>query len=120
MSEVVAEQPTDGSETGTCGKCNSIISVDADRCPECGYEPSSMGIIRGLLGLGAFGVFMFCILLVVIMPILMFDSLALTSGILGLLFFGGGAAVSGFFLYGLYLRSQRTPVDDDVQIFGGE
>lgn len=119
MSEVVAEQSIDDSGIGTCGKCNSTISVDADRCPECGYEPSSMGIIRGLLGFGALNVFMFCMLLVVIMPILMFDSLTLTSGLIGLVFFGAGAAVSGFFLYGLYLRSQRTPVDDDVQIFGG-
>lgn len=79
-----------------------------------------MGIIQGLLGFVAFGAFMFCMLLVVILPLLMFDSLALTSGLFGLAFFGGGAAVSGFFLYGLYLRSQRTPVDDDVQIFGGE
>ncbi len=27
------------AETGTCGKCVSEISVEADRCPECGYEP---------------------------------------------------------------------------------
>lgn len=119
MSGVVDEYSGSEAGTGTCGKCDSLISVDADRCPECGYEPSSMGIVQGLLGLGAFGAFMFCMLLVVIMPILMFDSLALTSGIIGLVFFGSGAAISGFFLYGLYIRSQRTPVDDDVQIFGG-
>jgi hypothetical protein len=77
-----------------------------------------MGIIRGLIAFAAFGVFMFCLLLVIIIPLLMFDSLELTSGLIGLAFFGGGAAVSGFFLYGIYLRTKRTPVDDEVQFFG--
>lgn len=49
----------------------------------------------------------------------MADSLALTSGLLGLVVFGG-APVSGFFLYALYLKSERTPVDDEVSILGGE
>jgi len=121
MSDEFTNQSTGKSEaeTGICWKCNSTISVEADRCTECGYEPSSMGLIRGLLGFAAFGIFMFCLLLVVIMPILMLDSLALTSGIIGLVFFGSGATVSGLFLYGLYLRSRRTPLDDEVQILGG-
>jgi len=105
------------SDTGTCQKCQSNISIDADKCPDCGYEPSSPGIINTILGLIAFGVFGFCLLLVVIMPILMFDSLALSSGLVGLAFFGAGAAVSGFYLYALLLRTQRTPVDDDFTFF---
>jgi len=39
------------AETGKCGKCASVISVEADRCPECGYEPASHGIL-GSIGVG--------------------------------------------------------------------
>lgn len=118
MSQTNDTTPAQEQATGQCGKCDSSISIDADRCPECGYEPSSIGILRTLFGLIAFGVFMFCLLLLVIIPVLMLDTLAASSGVIGLLFFGGGAAISGFFLYGLYRRSERTPVDDQVKIFG--
>jgi hypothetical protein len=78
-----------------------------------------MGIVKTLLAIGVFGVFMFCMLLFVVILILMFDSLAVTSGVIGLVFFGGGAVISGFLLYAVYHQSRRTPVDDEVQIFGG-
>jgi hypothetical protein len=29
------------TETGTCGKCASEIPVEAERCPERGYEPKT-------------------------------------------------------------------------------
>lgn len=29
------------AETGKCGKCASDISTEAERCPECGYEPKN-------------------------------------------------------------------------------
>jgi len=44
-----AETPTPPKETGTCEKCDSEISLEADKCPECGYEPASQGIIGSLL-----------------------------------------------------------------------
>jgi len=28
------------TDTAPCTKCNSEISIEARRCPECGYEPS--------------------------------------------------------------------------------
>lgn len=71
-----------------------------------------MGIVQILIGFVSLSIFLFCLLLVIIMPLFMTESLALTSGLLGLAFFGGGAAVSGFFLYGLYGRSKTTPTDD--------
>lgn len=36
-------------ETGECKKCMSTIPLKAERCPECGHEPSSHGIVGGLL-----------------------------------------------------------------------
>lgn len=34
-------------DTGTCRKCKSEIPLEADRCPECGYEPR-IGILGGI------------------------------------------------------------------------
>ena len=41
------------ADTGNCHKCDSEISVSADRCPECGYEPSDTSTAKILLYLGA-------------------------------------------------------------------
>lgn len=46
------------TETAACEKCDSQISVNADRCPQCGHEPGANGIIATiliLLGLGNVG-----------------------------------------------------------------
>ncbi|MFC6863848.1 zinc ribbon domain-containing protein [Halomicroarcula sp. GCM10025817] len=45
-----SESPT-AKETGTCVKCDSEISVEADKCPNCGYEPAAHGIL-GSIGVG--------------------------------------------------------------------
>jgi ribosomal protein L40E len=104
------------SNTGQCQKCDSSISITAEKCPNCGYEPSSLGAVNWILGIIAFGVFSFCALMVLIIPIVMLDSLAITSGIIALVIFGGGAALSGVFLYALYYRSQMTPVNDELEL----
>jgi len=31
------------ADTANCQKCQSEIPVEATRCPECGYEPSTEG-----------------------------------------------------------------------------
>jgi len=38
-------------ETGTCEKCDSEISLEADKYPNCGYEPAAHGIL-GSIGIG--------------------------------------------------------------------
>jgi hypothetical protein len=30
-------------DSAACQKCKSEISTEADRCPECGYEPAAKG-----------------------------------------------------------------------------
>jgi hypothetical protein len=45
----VTEEKLEPGETGTCEKCDSQISLEADRCPECGHEPGSHGIIMSIL-----------------------------------------------------------------------
>lgn len=36
-------------ETGSCEKCDSEISAQAERCPECGYEPASHGAVVSII-----------------------------------------------------------------------
>lgn len=64
------------------------------------------------------GIFMFFAFVTLLTLPLMFDSSTLTTGMFGFAVFGGGAAVSGFGLYVQYLRTQRTPVDDELDIRG--
>lgn len=44
----VADTPEPEGETGACEKCDSQISLKADRCPECGHEPGSHGILGSI------------------------------------------------------------------------
>jgi len=44
--------PDENTETAPCKKCNSMITTEADRCPECGHEPGPGAI--GVLFMGAF------------------------------------------------------------------
>ena len=43
-------------ETGSCEKCDSQISLEADRCPECGYEPANHGAILSIIAVLSVGV----------------------------------------------------------------
>ena len=42
--------PDENTETAPCKKCNSMITTQADRCPECGHEPGPGAI--GVLVMG--------------------------------------------------------------------
>lgn len=92
-------------ETGKCEKCASEISVEADRCPECGYEPSTSGWIRSI-GVGVS--FVASILLVGLIAIIWLTvfvgTLALTDGIIATLFFG---FVLLFFVWVVYKQVQK-------------
>lgn len=41
-------------ETASWEKCSSVISVDADRCPKCGFEPTASAGVRFLGGCSLF------------------------------------------------------------------
>lgn len=41
------DQPPDDRETASCTKCKSEIPIEAERCPECGFEPR-VGILGGI------------------------------------------------------------------------
>jgi hypothetical protein len=72
-------------ETGACKKCHSEIALEAERCPECQYEPGSavLGPIGKILGflllLGA----MFQLLVGILLLITPLIGAPITSAILG-------------------------------------
>jgi hypothetical protein len=44
-------QDSEPKETAPCQKCDTDISVEADRCPNCGYEPGSGGILSSIFAI---------------------------------------------------------------------
>ena len=80
--------------------------MEAERCPECGYEPSAIGFTDWLIILPSILVLLFCLLA------LMFWFIVGGAGGLGILgLFGFGGVVSAGILYGFYYKTQRLPVD---------
>lgn len=102
-------------QTGPCGKCESEISVTADRCPECGYEPGNQGILSSIASILALigsllgGLFLLAVI-----------GVGITGGYsIGTFIFAVGLAV-GFtiipvgFLYGVYKKSKLTAAKDEL------
>jgi hypothetical protein len=93
MSEETGEEGTDARKNGECEKCMSEIPIKADRCPDCGYEPSDHGIVGGLLlGVVAMGTILLVGLLLIIWIV------AIASPDFGL---SGGLTLTAFF--GIFL-----------------
>jgi len=93
MSEAVVEDTTDERETGECEKCMSEIPMKAERCPDCGYEPSDHGIVGGiLLGLLVMGSILLAGLILIIWVV------TIASPDFGL---SGGLTLTAFF--GIFL-----------------
>ena len=103
------------NEIGQCGKCSSEIKTEAERCPECGYEPSKLGVIHGLLGFFAINIFAVSFGIAIISLILLFDGAELSTAIFGFGFFGVIAAAAGAFLYATYRKTQLTPTNDEIE-----
>lgn len=117
MSTSSPAERIDG-ETGTCQKCSSTISVEATRCPECGYEPST-GIGKSILSVLALGGLLFFGLIALSSLLLLTNGNFL--GAIGVfVLFGSGAGISGFVLYALSRQSERIPVNDELDLFGGD
>lgn len=98
-------------ETAPCQKCDSTISIEADRCRHCGFEPS-VGIIGGILMWVIGGIGTVFALIAIISIVLVFGDLALTSGVLAFVITGGIAAVCFGLIY-VGIRNQlRGPTED--------
>lgn len=93
------------TRTGKCEKCASEISLDADRCPECGYEPSTSGWIRSIgVGVSVVASILLLGLIAIIWLTVFAGTLALTDGIIATLLFG---FVLLFFVWVLYRQVQK-------------
>lgn len=109
--EVEADtEPSTPKETGICEKCDSEISVKADKCPQCGYEPASSGILGGLLsGLSAMAFILLAGLVLIVWVVAIgtdfgfTDALYLTAFFLFLMLFPGGV------LYAKMNQELKTP-----------
>jgi ribosomal protein L40E len=104
-------QEPERKETAPCRKCDSEISVEADRCPECGYEPSP-GILGGIIMWVAGGVGVLFGLTAIISLILIFDGLAVTTGLIGSVITGAIATVCFGLVYAGHHTRQRGPTEE--------
>jgi hypothetical protein len=96
-----------------CEKCKSKISVAATKCPECGYEPSAMGIGGVLLLIVTLPVFLFSVLIVLISPILLFSGTDLSTIAVSIGVFGFIALTSGGVLYLAYQSKDQKPATQE-------
>lgn len=104
------DQPSEARETAPCTKCMSEIPVKADRCPECGFEPST-GILGGIVMWIAFSIGMLFALIAVVSIILVFDGFPLTDAFYVFAFTGTIAAICFGLVYQGYQTSERGPTD---------
>ena len=104
-------------ETGSCEKCDSEISAQAERCPECGHEPSPGvlgGIVMWILGIvgGIFG-----LISIVIGLGIVFVQTSSGELIAGVVFVGLTSVVTavcfGLIYFGIK-NSMRGPTDPPV------
>lgn len=76
-------------DTAKCEKCASEISVEADRCPECGYEPSKSGLIFSILvGISVASSILFGGLILILWLVVIAGTLSITDALIGTGFFG--------------------------------
>lgn len=105
----------DPPDDDRCGRCTESISPDLDRCPICGYRPAGHSPLLTQLGEVGFALlFLSAVVVFAIgvggalldVPVGPFDTLAIITPYI--------AGFSGFFVYYLHKKRQRTPTDDQV------
>jgi len=106
-------------ELAGCTKCTSEIPVEADRCPECGYEPSP-GILGGIVMWIAFSIGMLFALIAVVSGILVFDGFPIMDAFYVFAFTGAIAAVCFGIVYSGYHTAKRGPTDPALGEGNGE
>ena len=102
-----------GDSAAPCEKCKSEISIDATKCPECGYEPSAVGIDGAGLVIAVLPVFTFSALVTLISPILLFSGADFSTAAVGVGVFGPVALISGGVLYLVYQSTDQKPATQE-------
>ncbi|QLC33098.1 zinc ribbon domain-containing protein [Halarchaeum sp. CBA1220] len=110
-SEAETETATStAKETGTCEKCDSEISLEADKCPQCGYEPASHGILGSIgIGLSAGASILLGGLILIIWIVVIGSSLSITDGLIATGFFGFILLFPLGILYLAIQKEMKTP-----------
>lgn len=97
-------------ETGTCEKCDSKISLEADKCPQCGYEPASSGILGGILTWISMMVFiLFGGLTLIVWVVAIGTDFGFTDALYVTVFFLFIMAIPGGLLYAKFNQELKTP-----------
>ena len=103
------------SDITPCEQCNSQISTDAMKCPECRYEPAS-GIGAAIVGILALSVMLLSVLMLVTTPILVTDSFPISDGAIVFVLFGILAIISGYTVWAWHNQDQRKPTDSELSM----
>lgn len=98
------------TDTGECNKCKSVIRTDADRCPECGFEPGP-GILGGIVMWVSGMLATLFLTIAVVVIALITDGFPLLDGFLGFVLFGGIGAVFAGIVYAGFSEIRRGPTD---------
>jgi hypothetical protein len=102
------------SETGKCEKCASEISVEAERCPECGYEPASHGWISSILVTLSIGASLLLGGLIVIIWLVAFaGTLSITNALIATAFFGAVLIPPLIVIYLAIKKEEKSPTSQN-------
>jgi len=109
-----------GKELAPCQKCDSDISKDAMKCPECGWEPASSGILHSLI-------FIICIpwvgagliFYLAAFAVLFTGGYSILNFSVALILITTFIAFPVLYLYILFKNADRKPTDK-MKIFGQE
>lgn len=108
-AEVESEEPAI-KKMGICEKCDSEISVEADKCPQCGYEPAAHGILGSIgIGLSAGASILLGGLILIIWIVVIGSSLSITDGLIATGFFGFILLFPLGILYATIQKEMKTP-----------
>ena len=100
-------------DTGTCTKCMSDIPVEADRCPECGFEPGP-GVLGGIV-MWVSGMLSSVFLTIALVSLIVIATgFPILDGLIVVAFTGSIGAVFGGIVYAGYKGGQRGPTDPPV------
>ena len=104
------EELDESNNTGQCQKCDSIISLNADKCPNCGYEPASHGIIGSIgVGLSAGASILIGGLILIIWVVAIGTSFSISDAITLSAFFGFILLFPLGILYLAWKKGKKTP-----------
>ena len=115
-----APEPEGSRETAPCQKCDSIISINSDKCPQCGFEPASSGILGTLLEI-------ICVLWLGIgllfylaaIGALVIGGYSIGGFIAGMLLITVFVAFPASYLFALFSNAERKPTEP-AELFGRE